>query len=160
MFQGPPLPLSTRHSLNELLSHARPSEALGAWVRGCSRGQHIVRIGGAAAGRVLASPDLGFLLNRCDRVLVREGELPVVVGAEALIAWRSLQVATATPYLPGLERLKAVFPGLCANDTTMRVPLGAHEPEEVLACCLAEGIQVTGSRVIYSAITRPRAQRP
>jgi hypothetical protein len=155
MLHGPPLPLSTRHSLSELLAHARPSESLGAWVRGCSRGQHIVRIGRAAACRVLASPDLGFLLNRCDRVLVREGELPVVLDAETLIAWRSLQVATATPYLPGLERLKAVFPGLCASEMTMLVPLGAHDPEEILACCLAEGIQVTGSCVVYPAPTQP-----
>jgi hypothetical protein len=160
MLHGPPLPLSTRHSLSELLAHARPSEALGAWVRGCSRGQHIVRIGCAAACRVLASPDLGFLLNRCDRILVRDGELPVVVGAETLIAWRSLQVATATPYLHGLERLRMLFPDFECNDKALLVPLGVRRPEEVLASCLAEGIQVTGSRVVYSAATRPRAQRP
>jgi len=157
MFFGPPLPLSSRHSLGELLAHARPCETLGAWVRGCSPGQHIVRIGGAAAYRVLASSDLGLLLSRCDRILLREAERPVLLEASALIEWRALQVATATPYLPGLERLKALFPGLCASDTTMRVPLGAHEPEEVLACCLAEGIQVTGSSVVYSVAIPPPA---
>ena len=154
MLHGPPLPLSTRHSLSELLAHACPSESLGAWVRGCSRGQHIVRIGCAAACRVLASPDLGFLLNRCDRILVREGEVPVVVGAEALIAWRSLQVATATPYLPGLERLRLLFPDIDFNEKALLIPLGIRCPEEVLASCLAEGIPVAGSRVVYSAAPR------
>jgi hypothetical protein len=58
-------------------------------------------------------------------------------------------VATATPYLPGLERLKEVFPDLHTSEGMMLVPLRAHCPEEVLASCLAEGMSVTASRVVY-----------
>jgi hypothetical protein len=99
---------------------------------------------------VLVSPDLGFLLGRCSRVAVREGQLPVVLEAEMVIQWRALQVATATPCLPGIERLQALFPGLRFSPSAVLVPLRTQSPEEVLAGCLAEGVPVTASRVVYS----------
>lgn len=149
MFHGPPLPLSADVPLTELLAHARPPALLGAWVRDC---RHQLRIydAGCANRRVLVSPDLGFLLGRCSYVAVREGDRPVVLEGETVIHWRALQVATATPYLPGLARLQALFPGLHAFGGGFLVPVRRGSPEEVLALCLEEGVQVTGSRIVYS----------
>jgi len=72
-----------------------------------------------------------------------------VLEAEAVIQWRTLQVATATPYLSGLQRLSAQFPGLHADRTGFLVPLPTGSPEEVLAECLASGVHVLGSRIVY-----------
>jgi hypothetical protein len=74
-----------------------------------------------------------------------------VLDVEAVIQWRALQVVTATPYLPGLEGLTAQFPGVQLSSAGLSVPLRAWSPEAVLAECLAHGIQVTGSRIIYGA---------
>jgi hypothetical protein len=48
--------------------------------------------------------------------------------------------------------LRALFPGLRSHASAILVPLRAHSPEEVLARCLAEGTQITGSRVVYSRL--------
>jgi hypothetical protein len=98
---------------------------------------------------VLASGDLGFLLRHCVEVALREGDRTIVLASEAVIEWRALQVATATPYLPGLERLRAVFPQLRPASNGLQIPVLRQSPEEVLARCLAEGIQITGSRIVY-----------
>jgi hypothetical protein len=149
MFLGPPLPLPADTRLPELLSYAQASGVLGAWVRGCSPGQRLYELRHPAGGRVIAGPDLGFLLARCHRVVLRQGEAPLVLDAETVIRWRALQVATATPFLPGAERLRALYPGLQSSGNGLLVPLRAQSPEEVLAHCLMEGISVTGSRVVY-----------
>jgi hypothetical protein len=148
MFEGPPLPLSSEHSVLQVVVQAPTHLALGAWVRGCAPGRRVVRIG-CCARLVLFSPDLGFLLNRCDRVLLRERDRPVVLEVPVLIQWRALQVATATPFLPGLDRLRLLFPDLQVNRSSLRVPLGSQGPEEVLAGVLESGIQVSESRVVY-----------
>ena len=98
---------------------------------------------------VLASADLGFLLARCMEVALREGERAIVLASDTVIHWRALQVATATPYLPGLERLRAAFPQLRAAWNGLLIPVLTQSPEEVLARCLAEGVQITGSRIVY-----------
>jgi hypothetical protein len=138
-----------------LLAEAQPTGVLGAWVRGCARPLHIYRIPHHenAGGSVLASQDLGFLLTRCNLVVVREGERHLVLESETLIQWRALQVALATPYVPGLEPLLALFPGLRSIADGVLVPLRAQSPEEVLARCITEGMQVTGSRIVYSCTT-------
>ncbi len=82
-------------------------------------------------------------------VAIREGERTVVLASETLIQWRALQVATATPYLPGLERLRAAFPRLREVCNGLQIPVLAQSPEEVLARCLAEGIQISKSRIVY-----------
>jgi hypothetical protein len=149
MFSGPPLPLQPDLPLSRLFSRVYSPGALGAWVR-CARNH--VRIWGtgkSARRRVLVSADLGFLLGRCSHVALREGTAAIVLEAEAVIRWRTLQVATATPYLSGLQRLSAQFPGLHSDDTGLLVPLRTGSPEEVLAECLASGVQVTGSRIVY-----------
>lgn len=149
MFRGPPLPLLPDLSLSKLLDHASPDGVLGAWVRGCASRLSIYRVHSTAGRRLLACPDLGYLLTRCNRVVVREGDRPVALDAETVIQWRALQVATATPYLPGLESLRRLFPGLRLYSNDLVVPLHGRSAEEILACCMAEGVQVTGSRVVY-----------
>ncbi|MGH7509303.1 MAG: hypothetical protein ACREMZ_07505 [Gemmatimonadales bacterium] len=154
MFLGPPLPLPSDLALRDLWEYAGadPPGELGAWVRCCSSGQRIFRVPHVARCSILVSSDLGFLLTHCHRVVLREGRRPVVLGVEAVIHWRALQVATATPHLPGIERLRALFPGFLSGASAILVPLRAHSPEEVLARCIAEGIQIKGSRVVYSPL--------
>ena len=98
---------------------------------------------------MLASADLGFLLARCTEVAVREGERTIVLASETVIHWRALQVATATPYLPGLDRLETLLPGLRTTPYGFLVPVEKSSAEEVLALCLEEGVLVNGSRVVY-----------
>jgi hypothetical protein len=82
-------------------------------------------------------------------VAVREGKQTIVLASEMVIEWRALQVATATPYLPGLDRLRTLFPGLQMMPNGFLVPVAKQSAEEVLALCLEEGMQVRGSRVVY-----------
>jgi hypothetical protein len=78
-----------------------------------------------------------------------------------VIEWRALQVATATPYLPGLARLQALFPGLHAITDGFLVPVQKESPEEVLALCVEEGVRVTGSQIIYCPVVqRPGSAEP
>jgi hypothetical protein len=154
MFSGSPLPLSPDVPLSELLAFSRPPNQLGAWIRGSVSRLHIHKVPHCTHSRVLASSDLGFLLGRCAEVALREGERTVVLAAETVIQWRALQVATATPYLPGLERLRALFPRLQSTGNGLLIPVPTQSPEEVLAQCLAEGVRVTGSRIVYSRLSR------
>jgi hypothetical protein len=148
MFHGPPLPLSPDVPLSELLAFARPPRQLGAWIRGSISRLHVHRVPHDSR-TVLASPDLGFLLGRCVEVALREGERTVVLASETVIEWRALQVVTATPSLPGLDRLEGLFPGLRSTTSGFLVPVGKDSPEEVLALCLEEGVQVSRSCVVY-----------
>jgi hypothetical protein len=161
MFQGPLRPLTSHLPLHNLLAHVRSAELLGAWVvqpqhrRICAQGSS------GAGGPLLLSHDLGSLLTRCRRVLVRVGEQPLVLGADTIIRWRALQVATATPHLPGLARLQALFPGLRVTAEGFLVPVPKRSPEEILGLCIAEGVRVTGSRIVYvarQAGTSPRRE--
>jgi hypothetical protein len=63
-------------------------------------------------------------------------------------------VVTATPYLPGVEQMKAQFPALQLTPDGLVVPIRGCSPESVLAECLAHGIQVTGSSIVYDAGSR------
>lgn len=98
---------------------------------------------------MLASTDLGFLLGRCVEVAVREGEQTIILASETVIQWRALQVATAMPYLPHLERLHVLFPQLRVSLSGLHIPVVRCSPEEVLAQCLAEGIPIAGTRIVY-----------
>ena len=151
MFAGAPLPLSPDVPLSRLLALTSRADPLGAWVSACRHVVRIYRLGQPTLHQVLASSDLGFLLGRCARVAVREGCHVKVLSSEAVIHWRALQVATATPYLPGLERMRALFPHLHMTSTGFRVPLRTESAEAVLARCVSEGLRVTGSRIVYSA---------
>jgi hypothetical protein len=129
-----------------LVALSTRADPLGIWLRGC---RNLLRLRLGPAGRLLVSPDLGSLLRRCRRIAVRIAGRVVVLGAERLIAWRTLQVATGTPYLPSLERLRTVFPGAALNGRVLEVPLGTESPEAVLASCLLEGIDVSGTWISY-----------
>ena len=124
---------------------------MGAWIRGACPAFcfHSILYGKQHA--VLGSSDLGLLLSRCNRVALREGDLPVVLAVEKILEWRALQVVTATPHLPGLEFLEQQFPGLQLNAGGLMVPIRTHSPEEILSVCLTQGVRVAGTRVVYSA---------
>jgi hypothetical protein len=148
MFSGPPLPLPEDLPLSLLLAHVSPSGTLGAWTRGCRYAVHVYDTR-ASRCRVLISADLGFLLGRCSQVALREGEELVVLEAERVIEWRTLQIVTGTPFLPGLERLNAMFPRAYLDSSGFRVPISSRSAEEVFAECLMHGIPVSGSRIVY-----------
>jgi hypothetical protein len=154
MFSGPPLPLSPDLPLRELLAYAASSGTLGAWMRGCRHGFSLYDAE-ASHCRVLISPDLGLLLGRCSHIALREGMEPVVLEAERLIQWRTLQIVAGAPYLPCRERLKEIFPGAFVSAVGFQVPIQACPPEEVLAHCLTHGIRVAGTRIIYRVPEAP-----
>jgi hypothetical protein len=61
-----------------------------------------------------------------------------------------LQVVTGTPYLPGLERLSDMFRTAHLDPTGFQIPIPTRTPEEVLGECLAYGIPVAGTRIVYA----------
>jgi hypothetical protein len=150
MFVGAPRPLSSDVTLGTLLDCAG-SDGLGAWVRGGGARFRIYRVRAGLDPEVLASADLGFLLRRCARVAVREGERTRVLSSDALIHWRALQVATATPYLPDFERVRRQFPSVRPTPDGFAVALREASPEEILAHCVAQGIRVVGSVIHYGS---------
>ena len=155
MFSGPPLPLPPDLPLRELLAYAASHGTLGAWMRGCRNGLRLYDAGESRC-RVLISPDLGLLLGRCSHIALREGTELVVLEAERLIQWRTLQIVTATPFLPGLERLSTMFPGAHLDPSGFQVPIPASSPEEVLGECLTHGIPVSGTRILYAMHSEDR----
>jgi hypothetical protein len=151
MFSGPPLPLADDLPLNQLAIITQDLRHFGAWVRGRPREQRLYLRAPGRCCRVLISGDLGVLLRSCRHVAVREGTRALILEAEMLIQWRALQVVTATPYLPGIEQMKAQFPGLQLTPNGLSMPIRGCSPESVLAECLAHGIQVAGSSIVYDA---------
>ena len=121
MLPGAPSRLPSSFLLRRALAFAHPGEPLGAWVRMGRWPLHL-----RARGRaLLASPDLGFLLRRCGRVVVRDGHGAVALDAERLIAWRTLQIVVGAPYLPAVRELRALYPGLRVDNGRIALPLGA-----------------------------------
>jgi hypothetical protein len=149
MLSGPPLPLPHDIPVHQLLAYARLPGTLGAWVRGSVRTLHLYESASGDSHRLLIGPDLGHLLSRCNRVALRMGTRPVVLDAEAIIRWRVLQVVTATPHLPPLERLNEIFPEARLDSSGFHVAISSGTPEHVLAECLTLGIPVRESRIIY-----------
>jgi len=133
--------------LRRALAFAHPGELLGAWVRVCRWPLHL-RVGGCA---LLAASDLGYLLRRCGRVLVRSGERAVRLPAEQLIAWRTLQIAVGAPYLPELRELRELYPGIRITRGRIALPIGLGDGASALACCARAGLSVAGSWIEYGA---------
>jgi hypothetical protein len=154
MLSGPPLPLPQDIPLHQLLAYASQPGTLGAWVRGSVRTLHLYEARNGAAHRLLIDSDLGHLLACCDRVVLREGTQPVVLGADAIIRWRTLQVVTSSPYLPGLPLLHQVLPRAHLTRSGFQIAIGRQNPEQVLAECLTHGIPVRESRVVYESWER------
>jgi len=104
---------------------------------------------------MLLSEDLGWLLGRCGHIAVREGQRPRILSADQLIEWRALQVITGCPHLDCGESWQRIFPGAYPESTGFGVPVGSRPPQEVLADCLAHGIEVKGTRITYRSIPSP-----
>jgi hypothetical protein len=149
MFAGSPLPLGPDFPLQQLFTQAACLGAVGVWVQAAKYSAEINGTAGSSGCKLLASPDLGFLLRRCSHVVLREGFQAVVLSAELLIQWRALQVVTATPHLPAIEQLREVFHGICPDPIGFRISLKGRGPEEVLAGCLVHDIPVLGTSVVY-----------
>jgi hypothetical protein len=147
MLPGAPSRLPVSFPLRRALAYAHPGEPLGAWVR-MGRWPLHLRAGGCA---LLASADLGFLLRRAAQVLVRSGARPVVLPAERLIAWRTLQIVVGAPYLPRLHELRALYPGLRVGHGRIALPLGLGGGEAALAVCAQAGMPVSATWIEYEA---------
>jgi hypothetical protein len=106
-----------------------------------------------ARGRaLLASADLGYLLRRCGRVVVRDGARSIALGAERLIAWRTLQIVVGAPYLPGLEELRALYPRLRVAEGRIALPIGLGGAESALGACAAARLPVAATWIEYRAV--------
>jgi hypothetical protein len=154
---GPPLPIPSDYPLARLIDLVQPIDlgrspidGLGVWLRDVAGAIPMYVAARGRCCRMLLSGDLGLLLGRCSRVVVREGSRPQVLDAEAVIHWRALQVVTSTPCLPNLERLREIFPDALLDSAGFRVPVGSIAPEVVLAECLTHSIMVTESRIVYA----------
>jgi hypothetical protein len=93
---------------------------------------------------------MGYLLRRCAGVLVRRGGRAVVLTAEQLIAWRTLQIAIASPYLPAVEDLRVLHPRLRVTPGRIALPLGFDGAEPVLAFCAAARLPVSATWIEYA----------
>lgn len=120
----------------------------GIWVRSAGSRVRLYRLH-LSGHPVLVSSDLGNLLRQCRRVAVRQQGRIVALDITTLITWRVLQIITASPHLPELDRLQALLPELRVSGAGIRVPLGGRSAEEVLAACVAAGVRVAASRVGY-----------
>jgi hypothetical protein len=145
MLPGAPTRLPPSFPLRRALGPAHPGEPLGAWVR-MGRWPLHLRAGGRA---LLVSADLGYLLRRCARVLVRSGPRPAVLASDRLIAWRTLQIVVGTPYLPKVKELQAIYPGLRVAGGRLALPLGLDGAEPALAACAAARLPVTATWIEY-----------
>ncbi len=145
MLPGAPSRLPTSFPLRRALDFAHPGEPLGAWVR-MGRWPLHLRAGGRA---LLASADLGYLLRCCGRVLVRGSAGPTVMTAERLIAWRTLQIVVGAPYLPQVQELRRIYPGLRVADGRIALPLGLDGAEPALAACAAARLPVAATWIEY-----------
>lgn len=153
MVTGSPLPLRSDLPIVDLVAMGTSSGAsLGVWYRGVAPPMHLHAVAHRQRCHMLVSEDLGFLLGQCSHVAVREAHRPLVLEANEIIHWRALQVITGTPHLPCLERLAEVFPGARVGLSGFSVPLPRHTPEEIMAHCVAQGIEVKGSRIVYQPL--------
>jgi hypothetical protein len=147
MLPGAPSRLPPSFPLRRALAFAHPGEPLGAWVR-IGRWPLHLRACGCS---LVTSTDMGFLLRRVARVLVRDGDRPVVLGAERLISWRTLQIVVGAPYLPELPALRELYPGLRISRGQITLPLGLGGGESAMALCAQAGLPVTVSRIEYES---------
>src|SRR5262245_19612331 len=108
MRHGAPSPLLSNTTLGSVLALVPPGGQSGVWVRGCRHTMRI-RLGGRL---LLAGPDLGALLRKCEAIVVQREGTMVASRAHELIAWRTLRIATATPCLAALAQLRLLLPDL------------------------------------------------
>jgi hypothetical protein len=150
MLPAPPSPLHPSVPLRRLTALARPGELLGIWLRGRPGALWLGTCRSRTIPALLVSGDLGFLLRRGARVVVRSAGRTSAVEAEELIRWRVLRIVTSTPWLPPPSQLRQLYPELRLRDSAFTVPLRLALPEEVLAICAAERMPVVASSVEYA----------
>jgi hypothetical protein len=105
-----------------------------------------LRAGGCA---LLAATDLGYLLRRCARVVVRRGGAVLALEADRLIAWRTLQIVVGAPYLPQEHALRTIYPGLRVSAGRIALPIGLDGAEPALAACAAARVPVAATWIDY-----------
>lgn len=145
MLPGAPSQLPPAVLLPTVLALARPGELLGAWLRGCRTPFRLQ----AAHRSLLIGSDLGALLRSCLHVAVRVGCEVTAAKAEQLAAWRTFQIVTGAPSQPGLDRLRALYPGLNIRGSRIALPISFGAPEEVLAACAVARVPVLSSWIDY-----------
>jgi hypothetical protein len=145
MLPGAPSRLYPSYPLRRALGLAHPGDLLGAWV-GRVRWPLHLRAGGRA---LLIASDLGFLLRRCGHVLVRHRDAALVLDADRLIAWRTLQIVVGAPYLPQVQALCAIYPGLRVARGRIALPIGLDGAEPALAACAAARVPVAATWIDY-----------
>jgi hypothetical protein len=145
MLPGAPSRLHSSFPLRRVLGLAHPGELLGAWVR-VARWPLALRAGGCA---LLAGNDLGYLLRRCGRVIVRHGHRAIVMDADRLIAWRTLQIVVGAPFLPQVQELRAIYPDLRVMGGRIALPLRLDGAEPALAACAAARLPVRATWIEY-----------
>ncbi len=149
MFPGSPARLRSAVPLHSLLPLAHPGIVLGVWLRGCTRPAAIRCRGPGGLRHLLAAEDLGYLLRRCGRVAVRDGDRVTSVPAAVLVGWRVLEIVLAAPYLPAPDQLRALFPTARVREGVLALPIGLGSAEEALALCAAERLPVAATRIAY-----------
>jgi hypothetical protein len=82
-------------------------------------------------------------------VAVRDSGHIAVLEGQRLIGWRTLQIVTGAPFLPGLAELRLLFPDLRVSGGRIAVPLASGSAEEALALCVAERVPVLASWIDY-----------
>ena len=154
MFPGSPARVRPAISLQSLIPLARRGSVLGVWLRGCLRPAAIRCPAADGARHLLVAQDLGYLLCRCARIVVRDGERLTPVPSGVLVGWRVLEVVLGAPYLPTPDQLRALFPAARVHEGVLTLPLGLGSAEEALAVCAAERLPVAATRIAYHAIER------
>jgi hypothetical protein len=149
MLPGAPSRLPSTFPLRRALSLAHPGELLGVWVR-TGRWPLRLRAGGRA---LLVGADLGALLYQCGRIALRGGGRALVLPADRLIAWRTLQIVTGAPWLPRVQELRAIYPGLRVARGRLALPIGLDGAEPALAACAAARVPVRATWIEYVANT-------
>ena len=151
MFSGSPLPLPPEFPLRHLLPLINPAQHTGVWVRDSGAAHRLTITADGQCACVIIGQDLGELIRDCGRILLRTDGGPFCLPVETVIQWRAIQVVTGTQHLPTRERLKEIFPDAEVDTTGFKVPTRSFSPEEILASCLAHGIQVMKTGIVYSA---------
>jgi hypothetical protein len=149
MFPGSPARILPTWPLQALLPLAARNAVLGVWLRGCGRPLKVRCRAPRGPCHFLVSEDLGYLLRRCARVALRDGEAVRAVPAGDLVGCRVLEIVLAAPYLPPPHQLRELFPDARVREGVVALPLGLGSAEEALALCAAEGLPVSASSIAY-----------
>ena len=150
MFPGSPAPLPPATPLAALLNLVAPGTTAGVWLRGGSAAR-VLQLPGAR--RVTVAPDLGVLLRRCERIVVRHGGRLDLLSASQLVRCRVLEIVLGTPFLPAPAQLRALYPTLAEGPRGYAIPIGLGSAEEALAICAVERMPVRSTRIGYRAVS-------